>query len=132
MYHLLDKPRVLVIDDEPSICQVLKRALEEDGYDVVTCYTGEEAEARFQTEWFDLAVIDLRLKESRGDRLFYYGIGWQPHLERQTVFLTGDISAGGLRLIQATGCPMVLKPWNNSELLNLLYSLFPRTRGASA
>jgi DNA-binding response OmpR family regulator len=132
MYHLLDKPRVLVIDDEPSICQVLRRTLELDGYEVVTCCTGEEAEARFQTEWFDLAVIDLRLKESRGDRLFYYGIACQPHLERQTIFLTGDITPGGSRLIQATGCPMMLKPYNASELLNLLFSLYPRVRGASA
>jgi ActR/RegA family two-component response regulator len=111
---------------------VLKRTLERDGYEVVTCCTGEEAEARVQTEWFDLAVIDLRLKDSRGDRIFYFAIGHQPHLERQSIFFTGDITEGGWKLIRATGCPMMLKPYNADELLNLLYSLCPRAREVSA
>ena len=131
MYHT-DRPRVLVVDDEPSICAVLKRTLELDGYEVATCCTGDEAEARIRTEYFDLAVIDLRLKESRGDRVFYFAIGHQPHLERQSVFLTGDITEGGWNLIRATGCPMMLKPYNADELLNLLYSLHPGVHEVSA
>jgi DNA-binding response OmpR family regulator len=125
MYRL-DKPRVLVVDDEPSICKALKRALGDEGYDVTTACTGDEAEARIRTEWFDLAVIDLRLKENRGDRIFYFAVGHQPHLEHQTVFITGDITEGGWNLIRATECPMLLKPFNNNELFNLLTSLLPR------
>jgi DNA-binding response OmpR family regulator len=131
LYHP-EQPRVLVIDDEPSICKALRRSLEEDGYDVATACTGEEAEARFKTEWFDLLVIDLRLKDSRGDQLFYHAIACQPHLERQSVFLTGDITEGGWNLIRATGCPMMLKPYNVDELNYLLHSLLPRIGEASA
>jgi DNA-binding response OmpR family regulator len=128
----LDRPRVLVIDDEPSICKALRRALEEDGFEVATACTRDEAEALFRTEWFDMAVIDLRLKDGRGDDVFYHAIGCQPHLERQSVFLTGDITEGGWNLIRATGCPMVLKPYNVSELTNLMYSLLQPVREASA
>ena len=124
--YALERPRVLVIDDEPSICRCLKRTLEDYGFEPITCCTREEAEARFRTEWFDLAVIDLRLGDSRGDQLFYHVIGEQPHLERRSVFITGDITEGGWNLIRATGCPMILKPFHNGELVNLLYSLLPR------
>jgi DNA-binding NtrC family response regulator len=132
MYHLQDRPRVLVLDDEENVCAALNMVLKADGYDVVVCQTGEEAEAHIQTQWFDLAIIDLRLKYSRGDVVFYHAIAHQPHLERQTVFITGDITDGGWRLIGATGCPMMLKPWNNDELLNLLYSMYPRNSRATA
>jgi DNA-binding response OmpR family regulator len=132
MFHLQDNPRVLVLDDDEPVCAALKMALTADGYEVVVCHTGEEAEARVQTEWFDLAIIDLRLRYSRGDVVFYHAIAHQPHLERQTVFITGDITDGGWTLIGATGCPMMLKPWNNDEMLNLLYSMYPRYRKASA
>lgn len=128
----LERPRVLVIDDEPSICKALRRALQEDGFEVATACTRDEAEALFRTEWFDMLVVDLRLKDARGDELFFHAIGCQPHLERQSVFLTGDITEGGWNLIRATGCPMVLKPYNVSELTNLMHSLLPRLGEASA
>jgi DNA-binding response OmpR family regulator len=128
----LELPRVLVIDDEPSICGALKRALTEDGFEVTTACTREEAEAHFRTEWYDMLVVDLRLQDSRGDELFYHAIACQPHLARQSIFLTGDITEGGWNLIRATGCPMLLKPYNVNELTNLMYSLLPRLGEASA
>lgn len=132
MSYYRERPRALVIDDEISICKVLKRTLEEDGYEVTTATTREEAEAHFRTHWFDVMVVDLRLRDSRGDVLFYHAIGCQPHLARQSVFLTGDITEGGTKLIRATGCPMMLKPYNAAELLILLHSLLPRLEEASA
>ena len=80
------------------------------------------------TEFFDLAVFDLRLKDARGDHLFYHAIGCQPHLERQSIFITGDITENGWSLIRATGCPMLLKPFNNGEFVNLLHSLLQRVK----
>ena len=128
----LDQLRVLVVDDEPSICKALRRALQEDGYEVATACTRDEAEALFRTQWFDMMIIDLRLKDSRGDDIFYHAIACQPHLERQSIFLTGDITDGGWNLIRATGCPMMLKPYNVGELANLMHSLLRHVREVPA
>ncbi|VAX24176.1 hypothetical protein MNBD_NITROSPINAE04-508, partial [hydrothermal vent metagenome] len=37
------KPRILIADDETTICSVLKRVLEKEGYLVNTCHDGDTA-----------------------------------------------------------------------------------------
>lgn len=129
---MAELPRVLVVDDEASICSALKRALDEAGYDVVTTVSGADGEALFKTQWFDLMILDFRLRDRRGDELYYHAIGVQPHLARRTVFLTGDITDAAERLIRATGCPLVMKPYNISVLENLMHYLLSDSREASA
>jgi len=124
--------KALIVDDEPSICMVLKRTLESDGFEVATASTRQDAEARFRYERYDALILDLRMGDCRGDELFYFAIAHQPHLEKQTVFLTGDVTVGGWKLISATGCPMVLKPYVADELLKVIHSLLRRVGEASA
>jgi len=127
-----DRVRVLVVDDEPSICLALKIALSRAGHDVVAVHSGEEAQKRVMTEHFDVLVADLRMKDMRGDVVYYVALGAQPHLRHCTVFLTGDISDGAERLIQATGCVLLHKPFDLSEMLGIVAKLCPRAHPASA
>ena len=53
--------RILVIDDELSIQQALKGALEDEGLEVVTVGTGEDGLARFWPTSFDLVLLDVWL-----------------------------------------------------------------------
>jgi DNA-binding NtrC family response regulator len=127
-----DTIRVLVVDDEPSICLALKIALSRASHDVVAVHSGEEAQARIMTERFDVLIVDLRLKDMRGDELYYFAEGAQPHLGRSTVFLTGDITDAAERLIEATTCELLRKPFDLSEVLAVVRKLCPRARPASA
>jgi CheY-like chemotaxis protein len=36
-------PRLLVVDDEPSVLEIVGRVAEEAGFEVVTCHSGREA-----------------------------------------------------------------------------------------
>lgn len=127
-----DRIRVLVVDDEPSICLALKIALSRAGNDVVAVHSGEEAQNRIMTEHFDVLIADLRMKDMRGDVVYYVALGAQPHLRHSTVFLTGDITDAAERLIDATSCPMVRKPFDLAEIINVVRKLCPRARPASA
>ena len=127
-----DTIRVLVVDDEPSICLALKIALSRAHHDVVAVHSGEEAQARIMTEHFDVLIVDLRLKDMRGDELYYFAEGAQPHLRNCTVFLTGDITDAAERLIDATTCTLLRKPFDLSEILAVVQKLCPRARPASA
>jgi DNA-binding response OmpR family regulator len=127
-----DRVRVLVVDDEPSICLALKIALTRAGHDVVAVHSGEEAQKRIMTEWFDVLIADLRIKDMRGDVVYYVALGAQPHLRHCTVFLTGDITDAAERLIDATGCMLLRKPFELSEVLAIVHTLCPRARPASA
>ena len=53
--------RVLVVDDEPMVREVVARYLEQDGHEVVVVADGETALARLGREPFDLVVLDLML-----------------------------------------------------------------------
>ncbi len=54
-------PRALVVDDDPSVTALYKKTLTEEGYEVATAATGEEALAKLDRGRFDAAVIDLVL-----------------------------------------------------------------------
>src|SRR5688500_5517598 len=127
-----DTIRVLVVDDEPSICLALKIALSRARHDVVAVHSSEEAQARIMTEHFDVLIVDLRLKDGRGDVLYYFALGAQPHLGGGTVVLIGDITGVGVRLIDATTCSLLRKPFDLSEILAVVQKLCPRARPASA
>ncbi|MEO0114508.1 MAG: response regulator [candidate division WOR-3 bacterium] len=54
-------PRILVVDDEEDIRLLIKRRLEQAGYEVVTASTGHEGLEKARREPVDLIVLDLML-----------------------------------------------------------------------
>lgn len=60
---------IIIVDDEPAIRFSLHATLERDGYQVTAVESGEEALRRAQETYFDLALIDLRLKGMDGIQL---------------------------------------------------------------
>jgi len=55
--HLLDYKRVLIVDDEPDILEVLEGLL--PMCDVVRSTTFQEAKQLLETQYFDLAILDI-------------------------------------------------------------------------
>ena len=58
--------RILVVEDERKIAQILASALEAEHYDVVVAPTGEDGFVRVNAEVFDLVVLDLMLPGRSG------------------------------------------------------------------
>jgi two-component system response regulator GlrR len=57
--------KILVIDDEPHILDLIKIRLESQGYEVIPAMTGTEALATAKRVVFDLAIIDLMLGQGQ-------------------------------------------------------------------
>lgn len=128
--------RVLVVDDEPSICKALTIALTRAGYRVESAQSGDAAAALVRAEDFDVLVMDLRIPDQRGDAIFQYIVGVRPHLAHHTLFITGDITERAQRLIEACRCPLLRKPFDLADVLDAVAALAPRQSaqrgGASA
>jgi len=60
------KPRILLVDDEPSILKTVGKWLEVSGYEVMVAVDGEHALERAKTERPDLIVLDLMLPKLSG------------------------------------------------------------------
>ena len=59
---MLQKPKILVVDDEAGIRLFLQDALEREGYQVVAVESGEKALALVAVQEFDLALLDIKMK----------------------------------------------------------------------
>ena len=58
--------RVLVIDDEPGVREILREALEGEGYTVMVCADAGSGVARVRAEAFDVVLTDLNMPAGSG------------------------------------------------------------------
>jgi DNA-binding NtrC family response regulator len=117
--------RVLVVDDEPSICRALTIALSRAGYDVDSALSGEAAHEMLRSTHFDVLFLDLRIPDVRGDVLFHLAASLQPHLRHRTLFSTGDVSERAQALIDECQCPVIRKPFKLDDVLAAIAMLCP-------
>lgn len=121
-----NRMRVLVVDDEPSICKALTLALTRAGYDVEFALSGESALAIIRSQHVDVLLIDLRIPDQRGDVVYELAAAFQPHLKTQTLFMTGDITDKGHHLISSCKCNFLRKPFDLSDMLDAVAAVAPQ------
>ena len=131
MPHTKAQLRVLVVDDEPSICKALSMALSRAGYDAIAAQSGESALAIIRNEHVDVMLIDLRIPDMRGDVIFEVAAGHQPHLRYQTLFMTGDITERAHKLISACKCHFLRKPFDLRDMTDAVAAVSPRVHDAA-
>jgi CheY-like chemotaxis protein len=61
--------RILVVDDEPFVCDAVKMMLVFDGHSVETATSGQDALAKFQRDKFDIVITDFSMPAMKGDEL---------------------------------------------------------------
>ena len=61
--------RILVVDDEPLVCDAVKMMLEFDGHLVQTAVNGKDALGLFERGMFDLVITDFEMPAMKGDAL---------------------------------------------------------------
>ena len=57
----MDNPKVLIVDDEKSICEVLKKFLEKKGYDVITANDGNMGLKVARENRIDVVICDIKM-----------------------------------------------------------------------
>lgn len=62
----MDRPQVLIVDDEPHVRFVIERTLAQEGYDLDTAASGEEAIGRLRQNQYDLLLLDLQMEPVSG------------------------------------------------------------------
>jgi DNA-binding response OmpR family regulator len=120
------KLSILIVEDEPSICRALSIALTRKGYDPVIATSGESALYQLRTRYFDLMLADLRMPDMRGDVVFHLATSLQGQLRNQTLFITGDVTEQAHDLIEACGCPLLMKPFDLHDLTKAVSVMMSR------
>ncbi|HVY44927.1 MAG TPA: response regulator [Minicystis sp.] len=124
--------RVLIVDDDPDIRDVVAAMLEAVGLEVVPVGSAEDALERVRAEAFDLLVFDWNLPKMSGVDLCRT-IRREPSLAALPVlFLTANASSQDMvEAFASGGDDYVVKPFRAPELGARIFSLLRRsTRGA--
>jgi len=109
--------RILIVDDEPGIVEVLKEALSYHGYVIDTAGNGAIALQRIQAEHYSLIVSDLRMPDMDGEKLYHAVRRLKPELAANIIFLTGDtVSSNSRTFLDWTGNRWFSKPFNVGDL----------------
>ena len=120
--------RVLVVDDEPAIVELIVELLQQMGHVADIAGDGNEAMKKVENETYDLIIADLRMPSGyTGDRLHKFLEIKNPELAQYTIFITGDvINPETRRFLQNTGNPYLEKPFLPESLQEVIETALSR------
>ena len=123
--------RILVIEDDPTVGQYVKRGMEEQRYAVDLVSDGEEGERRAQSESYDLVILDMRLPGKSG--LQVLNALRARGFEKPVLVLTAqDAVDAKVTTLRAGADDYVTKPFAFEELLARVEALSRRPRSLAA
>lgn len=111
----MEKIQVLVVDDEPEICNLLSREISRNGYEVVTALTAEEGLEKIKENKFAVILSDIKLPEMGG-------IAFLKEIKKNTpeieiIMVTGYASIDNVMdAFKAGACDYILKPFSEVEV----------------
>ena len=119
-------PKVLVVDDEPYISDLLVAALKFEGFEVDTAMDGAEAISTVGRDHYDIILLDVMLPDATGTELCRKFR--MMDIESPVLFLTArDATEDKLSGFDAGGDDYVTKPFNLDELVARMRALLRRS-----
>jgi two-component system, NtrC family, sensor kinase len=83
--------RILVIDDEEAILEMVRETLSQQGYEVDVARDGESALRRVMQKRYDLALCDWKMPGLNGEQIYERLRTANPALSERLIFITGDV-----------------------------------------
>jgi signal transduction histidine kinase/CheY-like chemotaxis protein len=109
--------RILVVEDEPTVAQLIADVESEEGHRVDTLLDSREALDRLEKKNYDLVICDLKMPHLDGPGLFRALIRAGSPLQHRLLFVTGDtVSPRTLEFLNSSGVPYLAKPFLVEEL----------------
>ena len=113
------KPRILIVEDDENIRETIKNILEQSGYDTDVAKTGQEAERKTQTKFYNLALLDIKLPDMEGTKLLAKVHDTTPKMVK--IMLTGYPSLEkAMEALNQGADAYVTKPVKPAKLLALI------------
>jgi DNA-binding response OmpR family regulator len=113
--------RLLLVDDRPEICDVIRTYLVAEGYDVTSVASGKAALVKLSTESFDILLVDAVMPGVDGLSIAEIAA----RNGAAVLVMTGDPET--LENLSAASYPFIAKPFHLRDLLTRLSTI-----GASA
>ncbi|HMK46258.1 MAG TPA: response regulator [Methanocella sp.] len=111
--------KIMIVDDEPDVVDLVKLVLKSEGYDVITAYSGREALEKIGKDVPDLILLDIMMPQMDGWEV-YQRIRADPQTSKVPVAMLTAKSQSidkmiGLHVVQVDD--YITKPFGRAELL---------------
>lgn len=114
----VDKKRVLIVEDEPSVADALRLVMEDAGFEVALAPNGREAVEQSAAAAFDLTITDVQLPDTSGLCLLSRLRRERP--AHPVIVITAQRTPEVVAAALAGGaCEVLLKPFPPSAILDL-------------
>lgn len=123
------RPRVLVMDDEEHIRDVLKEALENEGIDVETAENGKDGRDILEQERFDLLLLDIKMPLRDGLSVMRDLRTSKTNAELPVIAITGTATHEEMAEIANHGGKCIRKPFHIKHLLTEVRDSLRQTDG---
>lgn len=113
------KPQILIVDDDEAICRTLSTILQAEGYQTTTTTTAKEAIEKAKTQFFNMALLDIKLPDMEGTQL----LAQLQEISPQTIkiMITGYPSLqNAVEALNYGADSYIMKPVDPAELLKTI------------
>lgn len=109
--------RILVVENEESICTLCRMALGADGFEVDTAADGKVAQEKIGSRHYDVFIFDIKMPVVDGKELFRWLQKEHPSLTAKVIIISGDTMAKDTRtFLDQVTAPFLPKPFTLGEL----------------
>jgi DNA-binding NtrC family response regulator len=116
MEPVMEKKRVLIVDDDPNVLKALVRVLHDETYEVVTAESAIEAKARIERQKFCLIISDAVMPVTSGHELLNWVRQNHPDIIRTMFTGKADLKAVMRAVNEGEIYRFFTKPWDPVEL----------------
>jgi len=115
----MKKASILIVDDNEGILETLSAILKEKGYDTDTAKNGREAIEKSKTNFYNLALLDIRLPDIEGTKLLTKMKETKPKMVK--IMITGYASLeNAVEALNLGADAYVMKPVDPENLLMVI------------
>jgi DNA-binding NtrC family response regulator len=114
--HAVTRGRILIVDDDRQMCQLLVDVLAEEGYLVEAVHDGRSALEKFRANGCDLMITDLMMPRMRGTELVKEVKGIDPDAVILLITAFGSIESA-VEAMKAGAFHYVTKPFRTDEMI---------------
>jgi DNA-binding NtrC family response regulator len=117
---------LLLIEDERSVMDFIRTALERNGYALRTANSAAEGIRALEAGRFGGIISDMRTPGgASGADVHAWIVANRPELRERMLFITGDtVNEDTMKALQSTGVPYIEKPFRVQELINTVEKIF--------
>ena len=117
---------LLLIEDERSVMDFIRTALERNGYALRTASSAAEGIRALEAGRFGGIISDMRTPGgASGADVHAWIVANRPELRERMLFITGDtVNEDTMKALQSTGVPYIEKPFRVQELINTVERIF--------